>query len=82
MDPSPAIEECVRSRASKLELHCPRLRSCHATIDSRHRHKTHGRRYRVRIELGVPREAVAVAGDDRNEDAKAAVNAAFAHALG
>lgn len=80
IEPSPAIEASVRAHAEKLERFCPTLISCHVTIDSPHRHKTHGRSFRVHIELGVPGATVVVTGDDRAEDAYAAINRAFSHA--
>ncbi|MBX3262705.1 MAG: ribosome-associated translation inhibitor RaiA [Labilithrix sp.] len=80
LEPSTAIEGSVRAHAQKLERLCPKLTSCHVTIDSPHRHKRHGRRFRVRIELGVPGDTLVVAGDPGDEDAYAAVNAAFHHA--
>jgi ribosome-associated translation inhibitor RaiA len=84
MEPSMAVEASVRAHAQKLERLCPRLTSCHVTIDSPHRHKTHGRHFRVRIEIGVPGNRFVVdrdpSGDWRNEDAYTALSAAFEHA--
>ncbi len=74
------MEDCVRTHATKLERLCPKLTSCQVTIDSPHRHKTHGREFRVRIELGIPGSVLVVTGDHDREDAYAAVNAAFSHA--
>jgi ribosome-associated translation inhibitor RaiA len=80
MQPSPAVEGCVRAHARKIERICPKLRSCQVTIDSPHRHKAHGRAFRVRIELGVPGATMVVAQSHGSEDAYAAVSAAFDHA--
>lgn len=81
LPPSDAIEGHVREHAAKLERLCTRLTGCHVTIEAPHRHKTHGKHYRVRIDLAVPGSELVV-GHDRsdsreNEDAYAAVDAAF-----
>lgn len=81
MEPSPAIEQLVREHTNKLERLCPRITSCHVTIASPHRHKTHGREFRVRIELDLPGEGMLVAGEHGHDDAYAAVHAAFDHAV-
>lgn len=73
------MEACARAHAKKLERIFPRLAFCEVTIDSPHRHKTHGREFRVRLELGVPGDVLVVSGDHGHENAYAALNAAFAH---
>ena len=80
MDPSPAMEDCVRAHAKKLERICPRLTSCQVTIESPHRHKTHGREFRVRIEVGVPGDVLVVSGAHVCEDAYAVINGTFSRA--
>jgi ribosome-associated translation inhibitor RaiA len=80
MEPSPAIEQCVHDHARKLEHLCPTLTSCQVTIDSPHRHKLHGRPFRVRIEVGVPGAMLVVAQAHGSEDAYAALSTAFEHA--
>ncbi|MBN9161323.1 MAG: hypothetical protein BGO98_13835 [Myxococcales bacterium 68-20] len=79
--PSDAIEQHVRQRASKLERLCSTLTACHVTIETPHRHKTHGNHYRVRIDLSVPGTELVVARDPaerrEHEDAYAAIDAAF-----
>ena len=81
LPPSEAIEGHVRQHAEKLDKLYARLTGCHVTIETPHRHKTHGNHYRVRIELAVPGGELVV-GHDRadskdHENAYAAVDAAF-----
>lgn len=81
IDPSPALESYIRERADKLDRLCTRLTGCHVTIDTPHRHKSHGRHFHVRIDLAVPGEMLVVAressADRAYEDAHAALDLAF-----
>jgi ribosomal subunit interface protein len=84
VEPSDAIEASVRKHAEKLLTFDARIVACDVAIEAPHRHKQHGRHYRVRVHLTVP-GATLVA--DRNpddehahEDAYAAIADAFAHA--
>ncbi len=81
LPPSEAIEGHVRTHAAKLDKLCSRLTACHVTIETPHRHKTHGNHYRVRIDLAVPGGELVVDRDrtesKEHEDAYAAVDAAF-----
>jgi ribosomal subunit interface protein len=79
-----AIDAYIRKRADKL-LHTGHpVVSCHVAIEVPHRHKLHGRDYRVRIDLTVPGAELVV---DRcpdagaHEDLYAAIDAAFEHAV-
>ncbi len=83
--PSDAIDSYVRRRAEKLDVADDRLVACHVAIESPHRHKQHGRHYRVRVDLTLPGTALVV---DRcpdeghaNEDVYAAIDQAFDHAV-
>lgn len=81
MPHSDSLETHVRRRATKLDRIFPRLMSCRVVLEAAHRRHRHGKRYRVSIDLGLPRGEVAVShapGDDRNvEDAHAIVDEAF-----
>ena len=81
MATSEAVEEHVRQHADKLDKLCSRLTACHVTIETPHRHKTHGNHFRVRIDLAVPGGELVVARDRdesrEHENAYAAVDAAF-----
>ena len=83
--PSEAIDSYVRRRAEKLETTEGRLVACHVAIEAPHRHKHHGRHYRVRVDVSVPGAALVV---DRNpdesrdnEDVYAAIDQAFDNAV-
>lgn len=54
MDPSPAVETCVREHAEKLEQFDPRLHWCDAVVESVGKHKHKGRQYKVTVHLGLP----------------------------
>ncbi|HEX8792836.1 MAG TPA: HPF/RaiA family ribosome-associated protein [Polyangiaceae bacterium] len=78
---SDSLEAHVRRRAAKLDRYFGRLISCRVVLEAAHRRHRHGKRYRVSIDLGLPRGEIAVShapGDDRNvEDAHAIVDEAF-----
>ncbi len=81
MPHSDSLERHVRRRAAKLDRIFDRLISCRVVLEAAHRRHRHGKRYRVSIDLGLPRGEIAVShapGDDRNvEDAHAMVDEAF-----
>jgi ribosome-associated translation inhibitor RaiA len=85
MPHSESLETQVRRRAAKLERIFQRLMSCRVVLEAAHRRRRHGKRYRVSIDLGLPRGEIAVShapGDDRNvEDAHAIVDEAFDEAF-
>jgi ribosomal subunit interface protein len=54
MDPSPAVEAIVREKAAKLDRFFERIVSCDVTIEAPHRHHHKGKRYKVRIDVGMP----------------------------
>lgn len=77
-----AIEASVRRHAEKLLTFEARITSCDVAIEAPHRHKHHGRHYRVRVNLAVPGASVIA---DRNpddgqshEDVYSAIDDAFA----
>lgn len=51
---SEAAEHRIRAKAEELEAVYPRLTSCRVLVDVPHRHRTGGKRFRVRIDLGLP----------------------------
>lgn len=84
MDPSEAIDQYVRDRASKLDRFATQILRCHVTIEMPHRHQRHGRPYRVRIDLAVAGADIVVgnpsAENDTTLDVYAAIDNAFDHA--
>jgi ribosomal subunit interface protein len=85
MSHSAALEAHVRRRADKLDRYFDRITACHVVVELAHRHHRQGKRYRVSIDMVVPRCELAVAhapSDERNfEDAHAAVDGAFDDAV-
>jgi ribosome-associated translation inhibitor RaiA len=55
-----ALEEEIRSRASRLESFYPRIVGCRVVLEVPNRHRRHGRPVHVRIELSLPGEDVIV----------------------
>jgi ribosome-associated translation inhibitor RaiA len=81
MDPSPAVEDCIREAAAKLETIEPRLTRCHATVETRHRRHHKGSLFHVGIDLTVPGAEIAISRDPEmdhgHEDVYVAVHHAF-----
>ena len=79
-DPSTAIEEYVRKRASKLDTFFDRILRCRVVVDVPHRHHQHGKRYQVRIDIAVPGDELVVTRNPDNlvhEDMYACIDDAF-----
>jgi ribosomal subunit interface protein len=85
LSPSAAIEDSIRGHVAKLERFFDRIVGCHVTIEvPNHRHKS-GRRYRVLVDVRVPR-AELVAGrppdeSSSSEDVFVAIDRAFDEAV-
>jgi ribosomal subunit interface protein len=81
MPPSPAIEERVRERATKLERLYDRIIGCRVVIESPHRHHHHGQIFHVHIDLTVPQHEIVVsrepAHNHAHEDVYVAIRDAF-----
>jgi ribosome-associated translation inhibitor RaiA len=80
LPPSPALQTRTRTLVADLEKTFDGIVSCRVAIEAPHRHHVHGRRYRVRIELGVPGETIVVGhatNDGAHENAYAALHDAF-----
>jgi ribosomal subunit interface protein len=81
IDPSPAIADYVRKKASKLDNQHARITSCRVAVEAPHRSHVHGKHYRVRVDVNVPgREIVAgtsQSDEDRHADLYAAIDDAF-----
>jgi ribosomal subunit interface protein len=82
MPHSDALEAHVTRRAGKLDRFFGRIMHCHVVIEVNQRHHRHGKRYRVSIDLTVPRRheiaiARAPSPDRFLDDAHAAIERAF-----
>jgi ribosomal subunit interface protein len=81
MPASEAIEAYVRAKADKLDRFGVRISRCHVVLDVPHRHQSHGRAYRVQVDLHLPGREIVVSrsseNDERKQDAYAAIDVAF-----
>lgn len=77
MKPNPAIEAEIRKRAAKLDALCPGIISCHVVADIPHRHHQRGNFFRLRIDLKVRREEIAVAREGPQKDLRLVLKRAF-----
>jgi hypothetical protein len=77
MKPNPVIEAEIRKRAGKLDALCPGIISCHVVADIPHRHRQRGNNFRVRIDIKVRREEIAVARDGPQKDIRLVLRRAF-----
>lgn len=85
MEPSPAVEQDIRRRASKLDRFRDHVLGCHVTVTAPHRHHRKGKPYDVHIDISVPGGELVVSrepGDvNAHDDVYVAVRDAF-HAAG
>ena len=77
MKPNPVVEAEIRKRAEKLDALCPGIISCHVVADIPHRHRQRGNNFRVRIDIKVRREEIAVARDGPQKDLQLVLRRAF-----
>jgi len=66
VDRSDALEQRIRSDASKLERFHPRITRCRVTIEETNRHQAQGRQFAVSIEVRVPGKDLTAARDDQD----------------
>ena len=59
MSHSAALEAHVRRRADKLDRYFDRITACRVVVELAHRHHRQGQRYRVSIDMVVPRGELA-----------------------
>jgi ribosome-associated translation inhibitor RaiA len=78
---SEALEQDVRQRAADLQRVFPRIVSCRVSIELPHRRSQQARRFRVQVDVGVPRThliaGTAPGADPAHEDVYLAVRDAF-----
>jgi ribosome-associated translation inhibitor RaiA len=78
---SEALEERILGRVEELDALYDHLMSCRVMVEAPHRRHHKGRRFHVRIELGVPGKELVVSSDPakakEREDAYVAVRDAF-----
>jgi ribosomal subunit interface protein len=76
MSSSPAMDARILELAAKLDEFHPKITSCHVVVEEIDKHKHKGNLFDVRIDLHVPGREI-VATRQQNEDAYAAITAAF-----
>jgi hypothetical protein len=54
------LDREIRERAAKLETFCPDIVACRVLVGIPHRHREHGNRFEVHIDVVVPGEEIAV----------------------
>ena len=75
---SEAIDADIRKRVAKLEKVCGDLISCSVSVEADGKNKTHGKLYKVRVDVTVPGDELVVDGHrTMNEDAYVAVRDSF-----
>ena len=74
MKPSAAVTAHIEAEAAKLERYYDRITSCHVLVETPHRPHRSGKKFRVRIELEVPRTELVV-------DHEPSLHAALARSL-
>ncbi len=77
---SPALSDYVQKKTEKLSRLHDRVTHLRVAIEAPHKHSRLGSAFRVRIEIGVPREDLVVSrhhDDAAQNDAYAAVDVAF-----
>ena len=75
--PDPLIEAEIRKRVGKLDALCPGIISCHVVADIPHRHHQRGNNFRIRIDIKVRREEIAVARDGSQKELRLVLRRAF-----
>jgi ribosomal subunit interface protein len=85
LESSEAIDAYVRRRAAKLSSSAQPILHCHVVLDAPHRHKQHGRHYRVHVALAVAGADVVVdrgrTAPHEEENLYACIDAAFDRAV-
>lgn len=84
MDPSPALEARIHTKAARLERFADFILRCHVTVEAPHQHHHQGRMYQARVELDVPQGRIVTGHegpqDHAHEDAYVAIRDSFAAA--
>lgn len=76
MSLSPAAEDTIREKASKLDTFCERIMGCRVIVEAPHRHHREGVLYNVCIDITVPGKEIVVKRE-ANEDLYVAIRDAF-----
>jgi len=63
MTPSASVEGAIRRWTDRIERTYGRVQRCSVVVEQPHLHRTHGNRFRVRVELVAPGGAIEVSHD-------------------
>jgi ribosomal subunit interface protein len=77
MKRSPALAQCIRSDADRLERLHPEITSCRVVVEEADRHRRQGREFAVHVEVRVPGRDALVSTMQRSDDVYVAVREAF-----
>ena len=73
---SEALDTHIRDKAGKLDGFFKHITSCRVVVEMPHKHKTQGKQFNVRIDIGVPGSEIVV-NRDHAEDVYVALRDAF-----
>ncbi len=73
---SEALEAHIREKAKKLDEYFQHIMSCRVVVELPHKHHTQGKKFNVRIDIGVPGSEIVV-NRDQAEDVYVALRDAF-----
>jgi ribosomal subunit interface protein len=73
---SDAIEAHIRDKAAKLETFFDSIMSCRVVVEMPHQHKTQGKVFNIRIDIGVPGSEIVI-NRDNHEDVYVALRDGF-----
>ena len=81
MEPSAAVEDKIRERATKLDRYYERIMACRVVVEAPHRRHHQGKLFHVRVDLTVPQGELVVSREPVNhhahEDVYVAIRDAF-----
>lgn len=73
---SEALETHIREKAKKLDEYFQHIMSCRVVVELPHKHHNQGKKFNVRIDIGVPGSEIVV-NRDQAEDVYVALRDAF-----
>jgi ribosomal subunit interface protein len=76
MEHSPALDENIRSKATKLEQCFSPITSCRVVVEAPQKRRHHGGKFTVKLDITVP-EQVIVVNHVQDEDVYVALRDAF-----
>lgn len=80
-DPSAAVEAYIGEQAERLARFGDQITDCHVTVETPHRHHSHGRHFLIHVDVHVPGKELVANRDpqaaDNHEEIHAAIRDAF-----